>query len=305
MTRGVASETVTPATRDRLRTWDLWRLLQLGGSALMGATGAIHLDLYFTGYQTIPTIGWLFLMQVISAFTLALLLIASRSRWIAAAGAAFLMSTLVGYVLSVRIGLFGFREVRTAAGVVAGVIEIVGFAALAGFATRPDRRTRARTRRTRGLLVDQSLALVAWRWVAGVLALQAALTLALVLSSADVASTSAGGTTVSLKVADIHGVSVLTNARGYTLYWFAPDSPTTSRCYGTCAAYWPPVIGSPSPVAAVVGAYATTKRTNGAEQVTYNGHPLYTYVGDSAPGQTTGNRIRLNGGWWYEMKVSK
>jgi predicted lipoprotein with Yx(FWY)xxD motif len=46
------------------------------------------------------------------------------------------------------------------------------------------------------------------------------------------------------------------------------------------------------------------KRTSGAEQVTYDGHPLYTYVGDSAPGQATGNRVRLNGGWWYEMKAS-
>jgi predicted lipoprotein with Yx(FWY)xxD motif len=47
------------------------------------------------------------------------------------------------------------------------------------------------------------------------------------------------------------------------------------------------------------------KRSNGATQVTYNGHPLYTYVGDSAPGQASGNDVKLNGGFWYEMKVSK
>jgi predicted lipoprotein with Yx(FWY)xxD motif len=55
----------------------------------------------------------------------------------------------------------------------------------------------------------------------------------------------------------------------------------------------------------IVGSFATLTRSNGSAQVTYNGHPLYTYVGDSAPGQANGNHIRLNGGWWYEMKASK
>ena len=92
--------------------------------------------------------------------------------------------------------------------------------------------------------------------------------------------------------------------RGYTLYWFAPDSPTKSTCYGTCAVYWPPVIGSPVAGAGVTGKLGTIKRTGGATQVTYDGHPLYTYVGDSAPGQATGNDINLNGGYWYEMAES-
>jgi predicted lipoprotein with Yx(FWY)xxD motif len=272
----------------------------------MVATGAIHLDLYLTGYQTIPTIGWLFLVQVISAFALAVALIVSRSRLVAAAGAAFLTSTFVGYLLSLHYGLFGFREVRTTAGGAAGAIEIAGFAVLAGFAARPDRHDLVRTSRTprRLLGMNESVAFVTGRWVAGVLALLGALTLAFWLPTASAPATSAGGTTVSLKVADVHGVALLTNERGDTLYWFAPDSPTTSRCYGTCAAYWPPVLGTPAPPAGVAGTFATLKRTNGSEQVTYDGHPLYTYVGDSAPGQVTGNRIRLNGGWWYEMKVS-
>ena len=115
---------------------------------------------------------------------------------------------------------------------------------------------------------------------------------------------SANGARVALRTATIGGVTVLTSEKGHTLYWFAPDSPTSSHCYSTCAAYWPPVIGSPAPSDGIPGNFATIKRSNGANQVTYNGHPLYTYVGDSAPGQATGNDINLNGGFWYEMAKS-
>ena len=109
-------------------------VLRLIGAGLLVATGAIHLDLYLTGYRTIPTIGWLFLLQVITAFGLGALVLVSGSRLAAAAGAGFALSTLGGYLLSLRIGLFGFREVRTTAGIVAGVIEVVDFAALAALA---------------------------------------------------------------------------------------------------------------------------------------------------------------------------
>ena len=142
------------------------------------------------------------------------------------------------------------------------------------------------------------------RWVAGALTVQAVVSLTLLLANAGVASTGGGASTAIVKVKDVHGVAVLTNARGYTLYWFAPDSSTASRCYGTCAAYWPPVIGRPSASAGVTGSFTTVTRTNGTLQVAYDGHPLYTYVGDAAPGQASGNRVRLNGGWWYEMKES-
>jgi hypothetical protein len=87
---------------------------------LLAVTGAIHLDLYLTGYRSIPTIGWLFLLQVIAAFGLAAAVLVSGSRPAAAAGAGFVLSTLGGYLLSVWIGLFGFKEVRTTAGIVAG-----------------------------------------------------------------------------------------------------------------------------------------------------------------------------------------
>jgi hypothetical protein len=83
-------------------------------------TGATHLDLYLTGYRSIPVIGWLFLLQVIAAFGLAAAVLVTGSRLAAAAGAGFVLCALGGYLLSVWIGLFGFQEVRTPAGIVAG-----------------------------------------------------------------------------------------------------------------------------------------------------------------------------------------
>ena len=115
----------------------------MAGAALLAATGGIHLDLYLTGYRSIPTIGWLFLLQVIAAFGLALAVLVSGNRLAAAAGAGFALSTLGGYLLSVWIGLFGFKEVRTTAGIVAGVIEVAAFAVLAFLALTPPRRAGA------------------------------------------------------------------------------------------------------------------------------------------------------------------
>src|SRR3984893_14343809 len=111
--------------------------LRVAGAGLLAVTGAIHLDLYLTGYRSIPVIGWLFLLQVIAAFALAAAVLVSGSRLAAAAGAGFALSTLGGYLLSVWIGLFGFKEVRTTAGIVAGVIEAAAFAALGLAAVLP------------------------------------------------------------------------------------------------------------------------------------------------------------------------
>ena len=134
-------------TRDRTGPATLGRTPRLGlrvaGAGLLAATGGIHLDLYLTGYRSIPTIGWLFLLQVIAAFGLAAVVLASGSRLAAAAGAGFALSTLGGYLLSVWIGLFGFREVRTTAGIVAGVIEVAAFAVLAVLAAVPAPRPAA------------------------------------------------------------------------------------------------------------------------------------------------------------------
>jgi predicted lipoprotein with Yx(FWY)xxD motif len=132
----------------------------------------------------------------------------------------------------------------------------------------------------------------------------AAVLLGVSLAATGPVPTSAGASGALLKTTRIHGVAVLTNAQGYTLYWFAPDTPTRSACDGTCAVYWPPLTGRPVAGAGVTGRLGTIRRSDGTTQVAYDGHPLYTYVGDSAPGQANGNDINLNGGLWYEMAAS-
>jgi predicted lipoprotein with Yx(FWY)xxD motif len=111
------------------------------------------------------------------------------------------------------------------------------------------------------------------------------------------------GARVTLKTTTIRGITVLTNARGLTLYWFVSDSPAASRCTGSCAAYWPPVTGTPTAGPGITGKLGTIRRPGGAAQATYDGHPLYTYAGDSAPGQANGDKIDLNGGYWHEVRA--
>src|ERR1700689_3310689 len=87
----------------------------IAGAALLIASASIHLDLYLTGSRTIPTIGWLFLLQGIAGYMPAVAIPATASRLVAAAGALFALGTLGGYLLSLKVGLFGFTEVRTTA----------------------------------------------------------------------------------------------------------------------------------------------------------------------------------------------
>ena len=94
----------------------------------------------------------------------------------------------------------------------------------------------------------------------------------------------------ALKTTQISGVTVLTNAKGFTLYWFVPDTSTKSNCNGSCAQIWPPVTGPATAGAGVTGKLGTITRSDGSTQATYDGHPLYTYTADTAPGQATGKR---------------
>jgi len=123
-------------------------------------------------------------------------------------------------------------------------------------------------------------------------------------SSGGAASSAPAAGSSALKTAKIGGATVVTNAKGFTLYWFVPDTATTSKCNGSCATFWPPVKGPATAGAGVTGKLATIKRADGSAQATYNGHPLYTYVGDHAPGQATGNGLNVNGGVWHEVTVS-
>ena len=276
---------------------------RVAGAGLLAATGAIHLDLYLTGYRSIPTIGWLFLLQVIAAFGLAVAVLVTGSRLAAAAGALFALSTLGGYLLSVQFGLFGFKEIRTTAGIVAGVIEVAAFAVLAVLALSP-----AAQRQQAGPVASPGTARARLQsgapgagWIAAGVSVVALVLLGAAVAGASGPAPSAAG---ELKTEKVGGVSVLTNAKGYTLYWFAPDTPTKSVCNGSCAGYWPPVTGTPSAGPGVTGKLGTIKRSNGATQATYDGHPLYTYVADTAPGQVHGNNVNLNGGLWHEVTVS-
>ena len=121
-------------------------------------------------------------------------------------------------------------------------------------------------------------------------------------SSAASSAPAAGGNTVTEKT--IGSQQVVTDSQGMTLYWFAIDTPSASKCSGSCATYWPPVKGPVTAGSGVTGTLGTITRSDGTTQATYDGHPLYTYVGDKAPGQAKGNGLNLSGGLWYEMTVS-
>jgi predicted lipoprotein with Yx(FWY)xxD motif len=321
------AEQHSPTWSRRVRGARGWSavVLRVVGSGLLIATATIHLDLYLTGYRTIPTIGWLFLLQVVVAFVLGLAVLATpsrlagvpASRLVAAAGALFALATLGGYLLSVWIGLFGFKEVRTGAGIAAGLLEVAAFAVLAALALAPARAELAAGRPAAGrpaagrpaatgarfpARVPPSAARGAAMTAAG-LAVAALVLFGLAVAGASSAATASRGT--ALKTTTISGTTVLTNARGFTLYSYAPDTPDSSKCYGSCAAYWPPVTGTAAASSGLPGRVGTIKRTDGSEQLTYNGHPLYTYIADTAPGQARGNNVNLNGGLWHEVRVSR
>jgi predicted lipoprotein with Yx(FWY)xxD motif len=131
-------------------------------------------------------------------------------------------------------------------------------------------------------------------------------------------TTGAGGTTTSttgtppfyeVHTGSVSGLgTVLVNGPGNTLYLFVPDKQSgSSTCYGACAQGWPPLLlpsGVSTPVAGPgvkSSLLGTTHRTDGTVQVTYNKWPLYLWVGDSQPGQATGQGLNNLGGLWYVL----
>ena len=291
--------------RGKTSSW-LQQRLRVAGAALLAVSAGIHLDLYLTGYRSIPTIGWLFLLQVIVGSALTVAALVTRTWLAAAASAVFALSTLSAYLLAVWIGLFGFKEVRTRAGIAAGLIEVAAFAVLALAAiaagpvrqadgpVSPDARMLARLRAAVSMVIP----------AVGAVSVAALALLGVAVAHAGAPPAAAAGVGVTLKAAKISGVTVLTNTSGLTLYWFAPDTPAISKCTGSCTAYWPPVTGNPKAGPGVTGKLGTIKRPGGGVQATYDGHPLYTYIGDNGPGQAQGNNLNLNGGLWYEVRVS-
>lgn len=101
--------------------------------------------------------------------------------------------------------------------------------------------------------------------------------------------------------------TILVDGSGRTLYLFAPDKGNVSTCYGACASAWPPLTtGTKAAVAgsAMSSQLATAKRKDGTLQVTYAGHPLYRFAGDSSAGQANGQGLDAQGGKWWVLSAS-
>src|SRR4051794_31491501 len=101
--------------------------------------------------------------------------------------------------------------------------------------------------------------------------------------------------------------TVLVDSQGRTLYLFKADKATESACSGACASAWPPLRVSAKPTAggrATASKLGTTQRSDGQPQVTYNGHPLYTYIGDSEPGDVNGQGLTAFGAAWFALSPS-
>jgi predicted lipoprotein with Yx(FWY)xxD motif len=120
--------------------------------------------------------------------------------------------------------------------------------------------------------------------------------------STSATTSSGGGGTGTISGGEVSGLgTVLVDSSGLTVYMFTADEGTTSVCYGGCEAAWPPVVASGKPTAgegAVSADLGTTKRKDGTLQVTYKGHPLYTYGDDKAPGEANGNESE---GTWFAL----
>jgi len=121
-------------------------------------------------------------------------------------------------------------------------------------------------------------------------------------------ATSAGsGTQATLTTRKAGIGTVLADGKGLTVYWFAKDTATASTCTGACAAAWPPVTaaGTLTAASAVGGKLGAITRPGGTKQVTYDGHPLYTFTADTAPGQANGNGVDSFGAKWYAITIGK
>ena len=98
--------------------------------------------------------------------------------------------------------------------------------------------------------------------------------------------------------------TVLVNSKGRTLYMFVPDHQKKVTCHGSCAAVWPPLKLKTGQKPTAGGAAMKKLLSMDGRVVTYNRWPLYTYVGDSKPGQANGQAKNLNGGLWYVLSPS-
>ena len=124
-------------------------------------------------------------------------------------------------------------------------------------------------------------------------------------NQATAASTQSGGGSKTINVTDNGDLGkILTDSKGRTIYLFEKDTGPKSTCSGACATDWPPVTTTGKPTAGsglTASMVGTTTRSDGAKQVTYNGHPLYLYVGDQKAGDTNGQAVDAFGARWYAL----
>ena len=153
------------------------------------------------------------------------------------------------------------------------------------------------------------------RWWAGLILAAAAVSVAAcgsngspasTATSHPVASAAAQGSSDEIKTMSTSNGTVLVDARGLTLYWFANDSATASNCTGSCTTYWPPLMGTAVAAAgtSLPHGFGTIKRANGQIQATYDGHPLYYYVGDTGAGTVNGQGSTGYGAYWWILAPS-
>jgi predicted lipoprotein with Yx(FWY)xxD motif len=117
----------------------------------------------------------------------------------------------------------------------------------------------------------------------------------------------ANNTSTTVSIATSKLGRILVDNRGRTLYLFEKDRRRRSACAGACAIDWPPLLTKVKPTAgqaAKQSLLGTTRRADGTTQVTYAGHPLYRYVQDMKPGQTTGQDLQDFGAGWYVLAPS-
>jgi predicted lipoprotein with Yx(FWY)xxD motif len=139
------------------------------------------------------------------------------------------------------------------------------------------------------------------RWLVAAAAVLALLTVFFSMPSAGNSATAAGPV---VSTASTSLGRIVVTASGHTLYLFAKDQNGKSACSGMCATFWPPLIASAKPRAgagAKASLLGTTKRADGRMQVTYNHHPLYTFVKDKKQGQTSGEGVNAFGAKWYAV----
>jgi predicted lipoprotein with Yx(FWY)xxD motif len=124
-------------------------------------------------------------------------------------------------------------------------------------------------------------------------------------TSAPASSSAAGGATIAVRTSKLG--SIMVDGNGRTLYLFEKDKGTMPSCYGACAGGWPPYTTTGAAQAGSgtsASLLATTSRTDGKTQVTYHGHPLYHFAGDSKPGDTNGEGLAAFGAKWYALAPS-